>query len=255
MPGSRTGRPPVQRAVRRPVTTRPPGDNGVRRLYLRLKRAWDRPLTAYYLILGGSREGISADLLLIEFLKIQELPEYDKLKQDLTSTYWRPGDRDGATKKLDEWLEKYSGFPSLWYLKGVDHLQRGELLDLFAQSNGVGPFTRSTPRAVGTVAGFALAFGAQRFVVAEDQVQDPPLARGHRDRARAGRALPRGAADGQPRGDVPRLPRRSEVGQGRRVHLQRRQRDAGVVRRRRGRRLHPRRARPLLPRAVSDRDR
>jgi hypothetical protein len=35
--------------------------------------------------------------------------------------------------------------------------QRGELLDLFAQSNGVGPFTRSTPRAVGTVAGFALA--------------------------------------------------------------------------------------------------
>ena len=35
--------------------------------------------------------------------------------------------------------------------------QRTELLDLFAQSNGVGPFTRSTPRAVGTVAGFALA--------------------------------------------------------------------------------------------------
>jgi hypothetical protein len=35
--------------------------------------------------------------------------------------------------------------------------QRGELLDLFARNNGVGPFTRSTPRAVGTVAGFALA--------------------------------------------------------------------------------------------------
>jgi hypothetical protein len=35
--------------------------------------------------------------------------------------------------------------------------QRVELLDLFAQSNGIGPFTRSTPRAVGTVAGFALA--------------------------------------------------------------------------------------------------
>lgn len=54
MPGSRTGRPPVQRAVRRPVVPRPSHDNGVRRLYVRLNRAWDRPLTAYYLILGGS---------------------------------------------------------------------------------------------------------------------------------------------------------------------------------------------------------
>jgi hypothetical protein len=42
--------------------------------------------------------------------------------------------------------------------------QRGELLDLFAQSNGVGPFTRSTPRAVGTVAGFALARGGLKTV-------------------------------------------------------------------------------------------
>ncbi|MDG4863880.1 putative lipid II flippase FtsW, partial [Streptomyces sp. T-3] len=33
---------------------RPPGDNPVRRLYARARRAWDRPLTAYYLILGGS---------------------------------------------------------------------------------------------------------------------------------------------------------------------------------------------------------
>ena len=54
MPGSRTGRPPVQRAVRRPAAPGPPGDNAVRRLYTRLHRAWDRPLTAYYLILGGS---------------------------------------------------------------------------------------------------------------------------------------------------------------------------------------------------------
>ena len=42
-------------------------------------------------------------------------------------------------------------------LKGES--QRGELLDLFAQSNGVGPLTRSTPRAVGSFARFALARG------------------------------------------------------------------------------------------------
>ncbi|MFE5401078.1 putative lipid II flippase FtsW [Streptomyces sp. NPDC004596] len=54
MPGSRTGRPPVQRAPRRPVPARPPHENPVQRLYSRARKAWDRPLTAYYLILGGS---------------------------------------------------------------------------------------------------------------------------------------------------------------------------------------------------------
>ncbi|MFE9685286.1 putative lipid II flippase FtsW [Streptomyces sp. NPDC002701] len=54
MPVSRTGRPPVQRAPRRPPGPRPPRDNPVVRLYGRARRAWDRPLTAYYLILGGS---------------------------------------------------------------------------------------------------------------------------------------------------------------------------------------------------------
>ncbi|MGX1908953.1 putative lipid II flippase FtsW [Streptomyces phaeochromogenes] len=54
MSGSRTGRPPVQRAPRRPAGPRPPRDNPVGRLYARVRRAWDRPLTAYYLILGGS---------------------------------------------------------------------------------------------------------------------------------------------------------------------------------------------------------
>ncbi|MDT0614496.1 putative lipid II flippase FtsW [Streptomyces lancefieldiae] len=53
-PGSRTGRPPAQRAVGRPAAAKPPHDNPVLRLYLRLRRAWDRPLTAYYLIFGGS---------------------------------------------------------------------------------------------------------------------------------------------------------------------------------------------------------
>ncbi|GHB43678.1 MULTISPECIES: putative lipid II flippase FtsW [Streptomyces] len=54
MSSSRTGRPPVQRAPRRPAGPRPPRDNPVGRLYTRVRRAWDRPLTAYYLILGGS---------------------------------------------------------------------------------------------------------------------------------------------------------------------------------------------------------
>ncbi|MGW2743512.1 putative lipid II flippase FtsW [Streptomyces sp. NPDC001450] len=54
MSSSRTGRPPVQRAARRPATSRPPGENPVLRLYLRARKAWDRPLTAYYVILGGS---------------------------------------------------------------------------------------------------------------------------------------------------------------------------------------------------------
>jgi cell division protein FtsW len=55
MPSSRTGRrPPVQRAVPRSSAPRPPRDNPVQRLHTRARRAWDRPLTAYYLILGGS---------------------------------------------------------------------------------------------------------------------------------------------------------------------------------------------------------
>ncbi|MFE0452664.1 putative lipid II flippase FtsW [Streptomyces sp. NPDC058914] len=53
MPSSRTGRPPARRAVRRPAA-RSAVDNPVLRLYTRARKAWDRPLTAYYLILGGS---------------------------------------------------------------------------------------------------------------------------------------------------------------------------------------------------------
>ncbi|GGV39758.1 cell division protein FtsW [Streptomyces longisporoflavus] len=58
MAGS-SGRAPT-RPARRPAPVRPagvprqPGENAVRRFHTRLKRAWDRPLTAYYLILGSS---------------------------------------------------------------------------------------------------------------------------------------------------------------------------------------------------------
>jgi cell division protein FtsW len=44
----------VQRASRRPAAPRPQRENPAQRLFLRARRAWDRPLTAYYLILGGS---------------------------------------------------------------------------------------------------------------------------------------------------------------------------------------------------------
>ncbi|WTC19209.1 putative lipid II flippase FtsW [Streptomyces cellulosae] len=54
MSSSRTGRPPVQRAARRPVVPRPPRENPLTTLVTRARRAWDRPLTAYYVILGGS---------------------------------------------------------------------------------------------------------------------------------------------------------------------------------------------------------
>ncbi|MFE9646557.1 putative lipid II flippase FtsW [Streptomyces sp. NPDC006365] len=54
MSGNRTGRPSAPRATGRPAVSSPPGDNPVRRLYTSARRAWDRPLTAYYLILGSS---------------------------------------------------------------------------------------------------------------------------------------------------------------------------------------------------------
>ncbi|GGX63278.1 putative lipid II flippase FtsW [Streptomyces anandii] len=53
-PGSRTGRPPAQRTVKRPAAARGGRAGTVRSLVIRARKAWDRPLTAYYLILGGS---------------------------------------------------------------------------------------------------------------------------------------------------------------------------------------------------------
>ncbi|MFC8129488.1 putative lipid II flippase FtsW [Streptomyces sp. NPDC057302] len=58
MAGS-SGRAPTRLArrpapVRSPGPPRPRGENAVRRFYTRVKRAWDRPLTAYYLIFGSS---------------------------------------------------------------------------------------------------------------------------------------------------------------------------------------------------------
>ncbi|MGY5132291.1 putative lipid II flippase FtsW [Streptomyces nigrescens] len=55
---ARSAKAATPRPVRRPSTARKPRGGrtpgGLRGLHARLKRAWDRPLTAYYLILGGS---------------------------------------------------------------------------------------------------------------------------------------------------------------------------------------------------------
>uniref|UniRef100_A0AAU3GYV7 Probable peptidoglycan glycosyltransferase FtsW n=1 Tax=Streptomyces sp. NBC_01401 TaxID=2903854 RepID=A0AAU3GYV7_9ACTN len=55
-PATGPRRPPVPRAGRAPGAggRQPRRGPGVRRTYERLRRAWDRPLTAYYLILGSS---------------------------------------------------------------------------------------------------------------------------------------------------------------------------------------------------------
>ncbi|MDQ0786440.1 putative lipid II flippase FtsW [Streptomyces sp. B3I8] len=53
MPSSRTApRPPGRRPPASAV--RPPADTALHRLHARARKAWDRPLTAYYLILGSS---------------------------------------------------------------------------------------------------------------------------------------------------------------------------------------------------------
>ena len=59
---ARSAKPPTaRRASGRPAPVRPPrrlgtprGPSGPQRFFERAKRTWDRPLTAYYLILGGS---------------------------------------------------------------------------------------------------------------------------------------------------------------------------------------------------------
>ncbi|GAA2602692.1 putative lipid II flippase FtsW [Streptomyces tubercidicus] len=55
---ARSAKPATPRPARRPSTARRPRGGrtpgGPRGLHIRLRRAWDRPLTAYYLILGGS---------------------------------------------------------------------------------------------------------------------------------------------------------------------------------------------------------
>ncbi|MER6800751.1 MULTISPECIES: putative lipid II flippase FtsW [Streptomyces] len=83
MPSSRTGRPPVQRAVRGPVAPRPPRENPFRALHTRARRAWDRPLTAYYLILGGS-----ALITVLGLVMVYSASQITALQMSLPGSYF-----------------------------------------------------------------------------------------------------------------------------------------------------------------------
>ncbi|MEZ3178506.1 putative lipid II flippase FtsW [Streptomyces pimonensis] len=83
MTGSRTGRPPVQRAVRRPVVPGPPGENPFHALVTRARRAWDRPLTSYYLILGGS-----ALIIVLGLVMVYSASQIKALQMSLPGSYF-----------------------------------------------------------------------------------------------------------------------------------------------------------------------
>ncbi|MCT7354095.1 putative lipid II flippase FtsW [Streptomyces sp. 15-116A] len=82
MPSSRTGRPPVQRAARRPSRPRAP-ENPALGLITRLRRAWDRPLTAYYLILGGS-----ALIIVLGLVMVYSASQITALQKSLPGSYF-----------------------------------------------------------------------------------------------------------------------------------------------------------------------
>ena len=93
-------------------------------------------------LLGGGDDGISGDGLVIEFLKPTELPEYLEVKAALAHRYSSPEGYEKSMKKLDEWLEKHAGFPSLWYLKGIrhfNHYELGEARDCFEKAVALFP--------------------------------------------------------------------------------------------------------------------
>ncbi|WP_406728015.1 putative lipid II flippase FtsW [Streptomyces sp. GD-15H] len=83
MPSSRTGRPPARRAPRPPVVPRPARENTVRTLYTRARRAWDRPLTAYYVILGGS-----ALLTVLGLVMVYSASQITALQKSLPGSYF-----------------------------------------------------------------------------------------------------------------------------------------------------------------------
>ncbi|GAA2988439.1 putative lipid II flippase FtsW [Streptomyces fulvorobeus] len=74
--GSR--RPPVPRGGRTSGGPRPPRTHRVRRLHERARRAWDRPLTAYYLILGSSLLITVLGLVMVYSASVIKALDYDK---------------------------------------------------------------------------------------------------------------------------------------------------------------------------------
>ncbi|NGO71490.1 putative lipid II flippase FtsW [Streptomyces boncukensis] len=89
---SRSAKPPTaRREARSPAPARPPrrprspGSSLASRqgLYARAKRAWDRPLTAYYLILGGSLLITALGLVMVF-----SASQIEALRSGLSSTYF-----------------------------------------------------------------------------------------------------------------------------------------------------------------------
>ncbi|MHC0432109.1 putative lipid II flippase FtsW [Streptomyces sp. O3] len=84
------GRPAPPRGGGRPKSARPPGrpprasrPNPPRRLYTRLRTAWDRPLTAYYVILGASLL-----LTVLGLVMVYSSSQITALQLDLSSSYF-----------------------------------------------------------------------------------------------------------------------------------------------------------------------
>ncbi|GAA2909623.1 putative lipid II flippase FtsW [Streptomyces mexicanus] len=82
-PAGRTGRPPVQRAARRPAVGRAVRDNPVRTFVTRARKAWDRPLTAYYVILGGS-----ALITVLGLVMVYSASQVTALQMSLPGSYF-----------------------------------------------------------------------------------------------------------------------------------------------------------------------
>ncbi|MFD5497249.1 putative lipid II flippase FtsW [Streptomyces sp. NPDC001812] len=83
MSTSRTGRPPARRAPRPPAVPRPVRRNTVRALGTRARRAWDRPLTAYYVILGGS-----ALIIVLGLVMVYSASQITALQNSLPGSYF-----------------------------------------------------------------------------------------------------------------------------------------------------------------------
>lgn len=88
---ARSAKPPTaRRASGRPAPVRPPrrlgtprGPSGPQRLFERAKRTWDRPLTAYYLILGGSLL-----ITVLGLVMVFSASQIQALQSGLASTYF-----------------------------------------------------------------------------------------------------------------------------------------------------------------------
>ncbi|MGW5974687.1 putative lipid II flippase FtsW [Streptomyces sp. NPDC055186] len=83
MSSSRTGRPPARRAPGPPAAPRPARRNSVRTLGTRARRAWDRPLTAYYVILGGS-----ALIIVLGLVMVYSASQITALQKSLPGSYF-----------------------------------------------------------------------------------------------------------------------------------------------------------------------